>query len=597
MDDNRAKKVMGRGLSQVLYNYLPGKTFDIQGGKNIAIVSKVKGKSIMDLKDTGKIFGLIKESLENWGKEYRSGFDNLDTLRDRYVFEKPMLVDFDIFPLVFKCPSCKRVYNYRNYSEIERKNPDLVCLYGNDCKGKKELRQVYQVAIHHCGKIEGLFPIQPEMCECRDWKKNIILDDRRSQKIKDFRWVCTKCGNEASLTYFCPDCIENNIMTVIPHRAGKSFYVHYIRCVDVPQSGYLDSWKDDVKRYLNIDMESSITINQDLLERLDKYPEDIKKELLKDIEEANNNNIDFDDLKREDFYRLHEYLEIMNRKYEMGTITLIESIKNANEYNPMKARVLERFKIKYEEMGIQEISLISKFPVVTAVFGWTREDIRPEFPKNDGTINTTINSFRYATDTEGKTPIFVDNGECEALMFQIDPVKVVNWLRGNNITVDLESEDENSARLWIIQNVSPVSPYGNINQNDLITEYVYSLIHSMSHIFMKGISGISGFELVGLSEYLFPQQLAFVIYSNKTDFSIGGMHTLFETQLDQLRTRVLNDYRTCMHDPLCTQQGGACHACMHLPEIACNIFNRKLSRKYLYQQIDQKIDGFWKGIY
>lgn len=597
--NEKPKYDMTRGMSQVLYNYLPGKTFDLKGGINIGIVERIKGESAKNLKDTGKLFKQIKKYTAGWDKDHLIGFDNFDSKRDSYIFEKPKYVSYNIFPLTFKCTKCKRVYDYKDLREVEKKNPKLICLYGEECKGTK-LKQVYQVAIHQCGKIQGLHPIRPEKCECDDWQQNIILDDKRSQKIADFRWVCKKCHNEAEVKYMCWDCEENDKnMTIIPHRASKSYYIHSIKCVDVAENNYENGWKDDVKKYLNIESDGISTNNLAAIYVLKKQKENMLPEtyqlLLKQLQPKNEQLYDIDNIQEDAGTSLHEYLEIYNKNV-MKKCTIGEKINELKDYNPPRSYSLKEDATKFKSLGIKDIVLIEDFPVVTAMFGWSRSDIRPEVSSKYGTRKTSLNSFKYNSDEKGKIPIFVDNGKCEAVMFEIDPLRIIDWLEKNKVEVNISSKDEMTARYWILKNIgNAVNPQEllQIHNSDY---YIYSLIHTMSHIMMKGIAGISGFELIGLSEYMFPASLSFVIYSNRTDFSIGGMHTLFETQLDLLFNRILStDFITCMHDPLCKLKEGACHACLYLPEIACSNFNRNLSRKFIYGSPDVK--GFWEGMF
>ncbi|MCG8541720.1 MAG: hypothetical protein MJA82_17550, partial [Clostridia bacterium] len=325
-------------------------------------------------------------------------------------------------------------------------------------------------------------------------------------------------------------------------------------------------------------------------------PENMKNMLMQKLEEEKSKAFDFDSVDINKRPRLHEYMEIINDTGPMGVTSLTKHIKLIEDENPKQSNILEEYKKKYYELGFEEILLISKFPVVTSIFGWSRIDMRPEVETQNGTNRITINSFKYSSDTPGKIPIFVDNGQCEAIMFRLDPLKIINWLRKNKITVEIDDENKDNARKWILKSMGQVSTYGDISRDDIVTQLIYTLVHSVSHIMMKGIAGISGFELIGLSEYLFPDQLSFVIYSNKTDFSIGGMHTLFETQLDTLRKRILSqDLVTCVHDPYCIQEGGSCLACIQVPEISCDVFNKSLSRKVIYEQAHDNIEAFWKG--
>jgi hypothetical protein len=55
--------------------------------------------------------------------------------------------------------------------------------------------------------------------------------------------------------------------------------------------------------------------------------------------------------------------------------------------------------------------------------------------------------------------------------------------------------------------------------------------------------------------------------------------------LDTLKRKVADgelQARRCVYDPVCSNDGGACHACVHLAETSCRFFNLNLSRAFLW---------------
>ncbi|PUA34702.1 hypothetical protein C8Z91_33010 [Paenibacillus elgii] len=586
-----SKHDMARGLSQVLFNYLPGKTFDMVGGTNIAQVTRINGRQVKDLQDTNKLFKELKKYIKKWD-ENQSGFRSE---LEEYIFEKPEAIKFDIFPLTYRCPQCKRVYHYKDYRILSKTNENLICLHGDECQGKK-LKQLYQVAVHECGEITGLYPLKPEKCDCKDWRNHITFDERKSQKVSDFRWICKKCKFEREVKYFCSSCdLKYKEMSISPHRSSKNYYTHFVRCVDVASNNYKGSWEDDVRRYLKME---NFTKNDPTLEKLRKkieamkLTEEEKLDLLKEIDEDVRGDVDFSLIDEEVCHSLHEYLETENpavmTSYNIGKVADL-----LQDSYPAQRMLLLKNAQMFKEIGINDLILIEDFPVVTAVFGFTRGIQGPTGEKEK---NTNLVSFRYWSDEPGKIPVYVDNGKCEAIMFRLDPIAVIKWIREQGIAVEEENcIDEGKARYWLLCNMRVINPQEESNEHT-VSYLIYNLIHSMSHEVMRAMAGISGYELIGLSEYLFPAALSFVIYSNRTDFSIGGMHTLFETQLDVLYQKMFSsELRICMYDPLCNEKEGACHACLYLPEIACSSFNKMLSRHYLYGGTG--VRGYWEGKY
>lgn len=585
---------MARGKSQVLYNYLPGKTFDIIGGISIAKVSSIIGETDNgsdEMNNKDKLFATIKNYIERWDENHRPDFRHFDYMVNnrRFAIERPRGVKYDIFPLIFKCGKCNTVFPYKNYKDIEKHNPNLIC---NRCKDSK-LRQIYHVAVHDCGNIHGLYPLKP--CECGD--QYLVFDDRRSQKSADFRWVCTKCGKEREVQYFCSECdSQDKKMTIAPHRATKCYYAHNVKCVDIQGSRDNDDLLSVVGKYFGTKESSADTQIQNALADLLKgaaIDENLRKQLLSQVQKSDSdskNIFELSDISPEIMEGIFEYHSLITNK-NVTINSLQTAAENIKKYNPLKSRIMKDNALLFEELGIEELCLVEDFPVVSAVFAWSRVNFSPEYLGfQDKKFKTTLNSFNNGSDKNGRTPVYIDNGKCEGLLIKISALKVVEWLRLNGYEVKIEAETDLDAKYFLAKSMRKLLPFEELDKFGV--EYmVYTLVHTMAHIAMKAISGISGFEIQGLSEYLFPEELAFVIYSNKTDFIIGGMHTIFEEQAELYRDRMISrDLAICMHDPLCSEENnGACHACVFLPEISCSVFNKNLSRNVLFGT-----KGFWE---
>jgi hypothetical protein len=114
-----------------------------------------------------------------------------------------------------------------------------------------------------------------------------------------------------------------------------------------------------------------------------------------------------------------------------------------------------------------------------------------------------------------------------------------------------------------------VNPYLEIPEEETITRAVYGLVHSFSHLVLRQAVIQSGFDRTSLSEYLFPHGLSFVLYSNnRSSFTIGGLYTLFEQTLHEHLRAVQDKGGVCVYDPVCMEETGACHACMHTSELS-----------------------------
>ncbi|MBM7854316.1 hypothetical protein JOC37_000689 [Desulfohalotomaculum tongense] len=612
---------MNRGKQQVLYNYLPGTTFDYDGGNVICIVTDIDGieeRNINEkriLQEIGRyIYGT--SSNPRWSKGRVIGFpDKKDFYSDYngFIFEEPENVRFDIFPLVFRCIKCGRVYQYESHEKLKARNPGVIC--NHNCGDNGRLRQIYHVFVHQCGEIEPLSI--PYGCNKHGYN-HIALDERRSQKARDFRWVCLKCNAEIAPVFKrCVKCSskgkEDCSMVLTPHRANLTYYPHYIRLVDVGDGisvADIDKKKWIMSEYLGLRSPRSVLTkeernkmetyerelkNPELPEPVKEYLEEeltkIKSKIEKDNDIGKINTEGIDDT---GFTELSEYTFVLNK---LKNENISQRAERLRKERPGSEGILLAAEDAVKKFGFEDIHLIEEFPVITAVFGYTRVSFEPVDNRNGRNIETVIKAFPRRRD--GRVPVYVDRGGTEALLFRLDPLAVTEWLKGNGLSVNLYNSDKAKLKMHYLQNIANIDRYAMLNEEDEVTYYVFNLLHSLSHCFIGAASLISGFEKMGMAEYIFPRELSFVIYSNKTVFTIGGFHTLFEQSLAELMEKCLDpELRLCVYDPVCISKGGSCHGCMHLPEITCSYFNRQLGRVFLYggELNGRKIKGFWENL-
>jgi hypothetical protein len=114
---------------------------------------------------------------------------------------------------------------------------------------------------------------------------------------------------------------------------------------------------------------------------------------------------------------------------------------------------------------------------------------------------------------------------------------------------------------------------------------------------MKGVAEHSGLDLSSLGEYIFPADLAFVVYRNGTTMDLGNLSSLWRNMgyrfLDYLlepRTLLCNSGSTC--DQF---SGGACPDCIMVPETSCVASNQLLSRAVMGGGEAPREDGKHRG--
>jgi hypothetical protein len=168
-------------------------------------------------------------------------------------------------------------------------------------------------------------------------------------------------------------------------------------------------------------------------------------------------------------------------------------------------------------------------------------------------------------------------------------------------TEPLDDWTTEEIRGWLAENMTPIPEYDTITLDDpqeVISYHVYHLVHSFSHTVLKYATSLIGMERTSISEYLLPRSLSFIMYTNqRTDFSLGGMHALVESGLDDLLDEIDQSGNNCVYDPVCSRDGSKCFNCMFVSEVSCSHLNRNLGRDFLFgskPMANRNLVGYWE---
>ena len=161
-------------------------------------------------------------------------------------------------------------------------------------------------------------------------------------------------------------------------------------------------------------------------------------------------------------------------------------------------------------------------------------------------------------------------------------------------------DDEISVKKWFAEYVHSdvISMFGEIDDSEIITKYVFALLHSMSHALMKAAGELSGLSSNSLTESIIVETASIFIYAQTSQgIPLGALSGMAESNYAYFLKKVYDESKFCVFDPICTERDhSACSACLIIPEISCNHFNAELGRKYLYS-IDgagAPTIGFWE---
>jgi len=649
---------MKRSRHQILYQFLPGNTFDYSDKRGIWQVNRLETTDASGQVDREYIVDRVFARAKNWeGGE--QGFTSNKT--GHYDFAAPEEVRARPFPTTFYCTSCQKAHGYYSADDLSGKNQALKC-ERSGCNG--DLKQYQFVSVHSCGEIRRLYPRK-----CPDHgDQYIILDTQDSQRAQNFHWRCNICGWDTRVSYsqncdceYVPpsaDDPDDDKMYTTVHRAGSTYYPHYLTTVNLHASGigHLRGSEDGSRKAIakqlglsdsslkSVDMDEGIEgaeIDDD--RKIEVYQTEEKVESLDEAEDwlrahgeidsqtVGESITDLIDLKTDDdSFEMtdagDELLQYVLSLEELTAHTLDDLEEDARQQGfPRKADTIATYSDDLDRLGLNTVRVIEDFPVQTFVYGYTRGGREEDEAK--------LNAFSQNASSGDGTPIFVDTSETEATQFDLDPAAVLLWLAVNipetsderavrgDITLpelpvdpsdaDIERarttiEELSRAEQWafLLNHLDPVDQYGRFETSTddtvegQVTKYVFEMLHTLSHVLLKQASTISGFDRTNLSEFLFPRALSLVIYTNnREEFNIGGMTTMVEQQLDDLLGQARAHGNECMMDPVCSQRDGACLSCLHVSEISCSYFNQVLCRDYLFgsrPNTDRDIEGFWR---
>jgi len=523
---------MRRSKGQIMFNFLPGKTFDYEGGQAICKVTRFEANEDTTL-NKRYVLDRVAWLLKQWPEERRRGFQDPYRHPNLYVLATPTGVEAEIFPLLYECknPECRRVVSYRDVRQASGINPNLQC---PTCKSP--MVQLHHVMIHQCGHIR---PLTVPSCP-KHGTDHIWLDTRGSQKYAQFRWRCRRCDFEQSIVYVqCDNCdLPEKKMRPIVHRASDSYYPQYITLVNLPSKDLTRILEDPERHWLAIaayldlfdrvpgahllDMVASPQGQEPgqesiaLLEKLIQMaPPATRESLERTLSELQRGMYGLsNDSRNRPIAMAKELVKLQDRALEEAGQELLEFVRINETLQITTLEQLEQkaqqvmagslpvYRVAYREAlretGLADVRLIGDFPVTTVIVGFTRDQREAD--------KTVIRAFPRLRKDDPRTPMFVDTVETEALMFRLDPIRVLRWLVLNGLATDNEPDysDERKARAWILNQMSSINPFQEIPEGQPITRAVYGLIHSFSHLVLRQAVIQSGFDRTSLSEYLFP---------------------------------------------------------------------------------------------
>jgi hypothetical protein len=598
---------MTRSRTQVLRGYLPGQTFEHQNETIVkSLFVEVEHSSV----DPDVLFENLQNALRRWveheddqtgdRKNRAPGFPELPRFSEQYELVAPYEeVKYKIWPLLLRCTNedCEKVAFFKDDVEWGKAKNAARC---DKCGRPRE--QMPYIQVHVCGNDNTL--LVPR-CEKHDME-HVYLKDERSFETSTWRCRGPGCnGRYLSNMRFQPcGCGEGGGYVSRTIRQEDRFITHTFAFVSFERAprlklertpgaekvvvGYWLGLLDDYEQAL-LDAQ-----NEPNADAAAKWPE--MERMMRenpaftdeDVENMRKRVID------ETAGALDEVTSLVSpvvcaevgRSQRARERTLIwagagnlrswclEDFRKVAEDTSRHgaAQVLADAEQKLEECGFSDLLVVENFPVALAAYGYTRLGRSP--------TTALLRSFppRRKGKQKDKVPIYVVESKTEAVFFELDAVRVLDWLASNDL-IAAANLPEDPARARVEAKAAVLT---GVMTDERVMEHVELLQHTLAHALVRNLGERSGFAENTMAEYLIPELLTFGLYADThQEFTLGALVSLAEHRLAEWLDAARDGGRYCAWDPQCGRDDGACMGCLHL-SFGCSHFNENLDRAVLF---------------
>jgi hypothetical protein len=237
--------------------------------------------------------------------------------------------------------------------------------------------------------------------------------------------------------------------------------------------------------------------------------------------------------------------------------------------------------------GVRDAFLIRNLDMVEFSFGYTRVSATPMTVQKDAPMPVRLKGFPPLPDH--KRPIYVIEQQNEAIYVRLEADLVAEFLRRNGaLSASPTTRTLGAILIEGYQDFGPfLQPFGirdpaSRERARSVSSLVYLLLHSMAHHVMQGIARFSGLDLGSMSEAIFPADFAFLVHRRGMTEDLGNISSMWRDHNGAfLHYLVARRELRCGSGTLCDHRGGACPACIMVPETSCIAGNQLLSRASL----------------
>lgn len=604
---------MTRSRTQVLRGYLPGQTFEHQ---NETVVKSTWVEAENSNVDPDVLFENLAKKLQSWQQwtppnsdddandpepqNRASSFPELPRFQDRYELKAPgEEVRYIVWPLLLRCinPTCEKVTFLKDNEEWARARNPARC---DKCNSRRE--QMPYIQVHVCGNDNTL--LVPR-CE-KHGMDHVYLKDERSFETSTWRCRAPGCNGRmlSNMRYQPCGCGMGGGYVSRTIRQEDRFITHTLSFVSFERAprlklartpnadkvivGYWLGLFDDYEQALLDatnepdsaasskwpEMEKMMRANpmfsNEDIEQMRKRVVSETAGALADVTQLVPESVCFD-IGREQSARERTLIWSGAGNLRSWRLADFRAAAEATGRHGA-ATVLDDADAKLAAAGFSDLLVVENFPVALAAYGYSR--------LGRGPATAQLRSFppRRRGKSSDKTPIYVVESKTEAVFFELDAIKVLDWLVRNELCapVDLDADPQRA----LIEAKAAVLTA--VMTDETVKEHVGELQHTLSHALIRNLGERSGFAENTMSEYLIPELLTFGIYADThQEFTLGALVSLAEHRLGEWLDAALDGAQHCDWDPQCGRDDGACMGCLHL-SFGCTHYNELLDRAVLF---------------
>lgn len=450
---------MERGVSQLLFSYLPRRVVGWENGLAIVQLDAVRLASAWSPEKAQPILDEMALWLDRWKGLYPGmqekgevdeWFPDPRSSPGGFVVGEPVEIKAKFFETALHCTRCSRLV-FRKPGELGREG-----FYCKHCK-RYSLRQFSQVLVHGCGELVPVNEFIPGMrknengeleaymrpLRCQQCGKNDELSmPARSERVRDIYIKCLRCDIAVltRITARCPRCVklvqrerkaaaqtgqdsETNdtavarvAMRMTGYSASEAYYPHSFSILRLDNPILTAASEPEVvllRKFLPLDQqlepEAGIATSMDMLvKQLRAAEQSGDKELFKRVQERMLQLLQGKGDPKEvpgvngDDSRSFILQDPFLRRSVDESIAFKTTIKRVPWYTILQendaASDLRKDRVRrdLQRLGLYEMQLVEDLPVISATFGYTRRSPDPTYKElSASSLPTTLRPFPF----------------------------------------------------------------------------------------------------------------------------------------------------------------------------------------------------------